>query len=158
MKTKTRVIPLRYLLGPAVVLLLLSGCNANPGVPPVPVFTWDVPLPANEDTSAAELTLPAGGQTVLPVTLKSTRNQDMAVSLKMDFETGFPDDIQVTFSTPQQDIPLPSGGQHISKITFTASRDVPPGVYRSHLVGTLREPVDGEGGIACQIDIHVTAN
>jgi len=136
------------------VIMMAPACRTD-STPPLPVFTWDIPLPSNE-TTAAELTLPAGGQAVVPVTLIATREEDLTVNLSMDYEEGFPEGIQVVFSTPYEDISLPAGSQHISKVTFTASRDVPPDVYRTHIVATLGAPVDGIAGIAREIDIRVT--
>jgi len=156
MRTASRALPV-FFLGCVTALLLVTGCNGNPGTPPPPVFTWDIPLPLDEDQSAAALALPAGGQTVVPVTLVAY-SDPIEVDLSMDYDEGFPEGIQVVFSTPYENIPLAAGEQHISKITFTASRDVSPGIYRTHLVGMLKEEIRGVRGIARQINIHITAN
>jgi hypothetical protein len=156
MRTASRTLPV-FLLGSIIALLPVTGCNGNPGEAPPPVFTWDIPLPLDEDQSAAALVLPAGGQAVVPVTLVAY-SDPIEVDLSMDYDEGFPDGIQVVFSTPYENISLPAGQQHISKITFTASPDVPPGTYRTHLIGMLARDVNGIRGIARQIAIHVTAN
>jgi hypothetical protein len=157
MRTATKTIPVALLTFlPLFLAALLSACTGTYTTPP-PVFTWDIPLPDNESQSGVELTLPAGGQAVVPVTLIAY-DEAVEVALSMDYEAGFPDTIQVVFSTPYENIPLAAGEQHISKITFTASPDAPPGIYRTHLIGMFTGEVHGVGGIARQIDIHVTAN
>lgn len=156
MRTAPKTLPglLLTLSLPLFLATVLSGCMGTYTTPP-PVFTWDIPLPPNDDQSGTDLVLTAGGQAVVPVTLVA-HGEALAVNLSMDYEEGFPDGIQVVFSTPYENIAMPAGSRHIAKITFTASRDVPPGTYRGHLIGRFTKDVNGMSGIAREIDIVVT--
>jgi hypothetical protein len=134
-------------------MVLASGCRTG-ATPPPPVFTWDIPLPVNDGQSGFRLDMVTNSQVVVPVTLIA-HDRAIEVTMSMDYEEGFPDDLGVTFSTPYENISLAAGEQHISKITFTASPGLASGSYRTHLVGKLKEDASGAGGLASQIDILV---
>ena len=153
MPTKTSAVRLEYLLVLTALLVVAGGCRTD-ATPPPPVFTWDIPLPANENQSGLRLDMVPGSQVALPVTLIA-HDRAIEVTLSMDYEEGFPDGLGVTFSTPYENIALAAGEQHISKITFTASPGLASGTYRAHLVGMFKEDVSGAGGLARQIDIVV---
>ena len=136
-----------------VTVLAVAGCGPVLD-PEKPIFRLEIDLPINEKTTAAELTVEPGNQVVVPVTIVSTRDEPVEVSLSIDREKEFPEAISII--VPEGYISIFTGEQVPADIIFHVGAMVPSGLYHTNLTGTLREPIEGLAGIARAIDIIVT--
>jgi hypothetical protein len=159
--TKTirhRHLPITLLvkIGLPVLIMGIAGLyGACDGVhqSPTPLFRFEIPLPTGTST-AAELTVRQGTTFSLPVAIVSTRDEPVELKLDVDHEKEFPEDIRIT--APEGYITIPTGKRVDIVVVYQIAGTVAPGLYHTHLIGTLREPIQGAGGIARAIDIIVT--
>ncbi len=141
-----------------LILLLVSGffaggCTDNITKTPQPLFALDIDLPTGKSTSA-ELTVQPGTRVVLPVTIRSTRNENLEVKLSISQEKEFPEAISISLQVGY--FPVLSGDSVTTDIIYTIGENVAPGLYHTHLTGSIKEPIKGLAGIARAIDIIVT--
>ena len=142
-----------------ILLLAPSGIHFVSSCGPVldpedPVFQFEIGLPVNGDSTAAELTVQPGTQAVVPITIISTRDESVEVSLDIDREEGFPDAITIT--VPEGYVFVAPGERVTVDIVYNVGGIVTPGLYHTFLTGNLKEPIEEKGGIAQAIDIIVT--
>ncbi|MGD9142336.1 MAG: hypothetical protein PVG61_00665 [Dehalococcoidia bacterium] len=122
--------------------------------PEIPVFRFELDLPVNDISTAAELILNPGKKEIVSVDIVSTRDEPVEISLDISREKDFPDDILII--VPESTVSLHVGETVTVDIVFDVGNTVPPGLYHTHLVGTLGEPIKGWGGTARAIDIIIT--
>jgi len=137
----------------SVTVLAVAGCGPVLD-PEEPLFHFELDLPTGEKSTAAELTVQPGTQVVVPVTIVSTRDEPVEVSLNIDREKEFPEAITIT--VPEGYVSVPTGERVTVDIVYYVGETVVPGLYHTFLVGTIREPIEGLAGIAQAIDIIVT--
>jgi hypothetical protein len=138
-----------------VTLTVLAVAGCGPVLDPEePIFRFEIDLPINEKTTAAELTIEPGMQIVVPLTIVSTRDEPVEVSLSIDREKEFPEAINIMI--PEGYISILAGERVPADIIFYVGAIVPSGLYHTNLTGTLRDPIEGLAGIARAIDIIVT--
>ncbi len=145
-----------FLLFATSLVTIFSGCGPVLD-PEEPVFLLEIDLPTNEKSTAAELTVHRGRAVILPVTLVSTRDETIEVSLMIDLDTEGGNNAQaITFSVPDGYIKVPAGESMTVEIVYEVGETVTPGLYHTILSGNLREPVEGQAGMARAIDVIVT--
>jgi hypothetical protein len=140
-----------------VTLTVLAVAGCGPVLDPEePIFRFEIDLPINEKTTAAELTIEPGMQVVVPLTIVSTRDEPVEVSLSIDREKEFPEAINIMI--PEGYISVPTGENVTAEIVYIANETVAPGLYHTSVTGSLRDPIEGQAGIAKAIDIIITDN
>jgi hypothetical protein len=122
--------------------------------PEIPVFRFELDLPVNEISTTAELILNPRQKEIVPVDIVSTRDEPVEISLDISREKDFPDDILII--VPESPVSLHVGETVTVDIVFDVGNTVPTGLYHTHLIGTLGEPIKGWGGTARAIDIIIT--